>query len=81
MVSAQRRLGSSRVTNSRSTTDGRNLRNLFEYADLRAYMRLFYEHSLLGEALNPGWPRQTAGRALGLWIGWLGGGERITNHT
>ena len=38
-------------------------------------MRLFYDHSLLPEALKPGWPRQTAGRALGLWIGWLGGGE------
>ena len=37
-------------------------------------MRLFYDHSLLNEALKPGWPRQTAGRALGLWIGWLAGG-------
>lgn len=43
-------------------------------------MRLFYEHSLLSEALNPGWPRQTPGRALGLWIGWLGAGERLNGR-
>ncbi|GAA5931523.1 uncharacterized protein JCM15063_001492 [Sporobolomyces koalae] len=55
--------------------DGKNLPHLLEYACLREYMRLFYRHSLLAEALNPGWPRQTAGRALGLWIGWLGGDD------
>ncbi|KAK4058662.1 hypothetical protein OIO90_000106 [Microbotryomycetes sp. JL221] len=58
--------------------DGKNVRHLLEYADLRTYMRLFYKHSLLSEALNPGWPRQTAGRALGLWIGWLGGDDLST---
>ncbi|KWU46528.1 hypothetical protein RHOSPDRAFT_15251 [Rhodotorula sp. JG-1b] len=52
--------------------DGKNLPHLTEYARLHTYMRLFYDHSLLPEALKPGWPRQTAGRALGLWIGWLG---------
>lgn len=56
--------------------DGKNLRHLLDYAYLRTYMRLFYNHSLLTEALKPGWPRHTAGRALGLWIGWLGGGEQ-----
>ncbi|GAA5825437.1 hypothetical protein JCM3770_000807, partial [Rhodotorula araucariae] len=55
--------------------DGKNLPHLLEYADLRQYMRLFYDHSLLTEALKPGWPRQTAGRALGLWIGWLAGDD------
>ncbi|GJN88462.1 hypothetical protein Rhopal_001428-T1 [Rhodotorula paludigena] len=55
--------------------DGKNLPHLLDYADLRSYMRLFYDHSLLAEALNPGWPRHTAGRALGLWIGWLGGDD------
>ncbi|GAA6016630.1 hypothetical protein JCM11491_006024 [Sporobolomyces phaffii] len=55
--------------------DGKNLPHLLEYACLKEYMRLFYRHSLLAEALNPGWPRQTAGRALGLWIGWLGGDD------
>ncbi|GAA5866018.1 hypothetical protein JCM8547_002916 [Rhodosporidiobolus lusitaniae] len=55
--------------------DDKNLPHLLEYASLRAYMRLFYGHSLLAEALKPGWPRQTAGRALGLWIGWLGGDD------
>ena len=55
--------------------DGKNLKHLLEYACLREYMRLFYRHSLLAEALSPGWPRQTVGRALGLWISWLGGGE------
>lgn len=40
-------------------------------------MQLFYKHSLLSEALKPGWPRESAGRALGLWIGWLGGGELL----
>ncbi|GAA5947296.1 hypothetical protein JCM3775_004165 [Rhodotorula graminis] len=55
--------------------DGKNLPHLLEYADLRQYMRLFYDHSLLNEALKPGWPRQTAGRALGLWIGWLAGDD------
>ncbi|KAK4053082.1 hypothetical protein OIV83_001817 [Microbotryomycetes sp. JL201] len=58
--------------------DGKNLRHLTEYADLKTYMRLFHKHSLLSEALNPGWPRQTAGRALGLWIGWLGGDDLST---
>ena len=57
--------------------DGKNLKHLLEYACLREYMRLFYRHSLLAEALSPGWPRQTVGRALGLWISWLGGGEYI----
>lgn len=38
-------------------------------------MKLFYKHSLLSEALRPGWPRQSAGRSLGLWIGWIAGGE------
>ncbi|GAA5845294.1 hypothetical protein JCM11251_006391 [Rhodosporidiobolus azoricus] len=55
--------------------DGKNLPHLLEYASLRNYMRLFYDHSLLAEALKPGWPRQTAGRALGLWVGWLGGDD------
>ncbi|TNY18841.1 hypothetical protein DMC30DRAFT_402050 [Rhodotorula diobovata] len=55
--------------------DGKNLPHLLEYAELRQYMRLFYDHSLLNEALKPGWPRQTAGRALGLWIGWLAGDD------
>jgi hypothetical protein len=55
--------------------DDKNLPHLLEYALLRTYMRLFYKHSLMSEALKPGWPRQSAGRALGLWIGWLGGGE------
>ncbi|GAA5957651.1 hypothetical protein JCM3765_001467 [Sporobolomyces pararoseus] len=55
--------------------DEKNLKHLLEYAKLREYMKLFYKHSLLAEALNPGWPRQTAGRALGLWIGWLGGDD------
>ncbi|GAA5970151.1 hypothetical protein JCM11641_000289 [Rhodosporidiobolus odoratus] len=58
--------------------DGRNLPHLLDYAHLRTYMRLFYDHSLLTEALRPGWPRQTAGRALGLWIGWLGGDDLST---
>ncbi|BGP14001.1 hypothetical protein JCM10213v2_001939 [Rhodosporidiobolus nylandii] len=58
--------------------DGKNLPHLLDYADLRTYMRLFYDHSLLTEALKPGWPRQTAGRALGLWIGWLGGDDLST---
>ncbi|GAA6061770.1 hypothetical protein JCM10212_001376, partial [Sporobolomyces blumeae] len=58
--------------------DGKNLPHLLEYACLRDYMRLFHRHSLLAEALNPGWPRQTAGRALGLWIGWLGGDDLAT---
>ncbi|GAA5898006.1 hypothetical protein JCM5296_001451 [Sporobolomyces johnsonii] len=58
--------------------DGKNLPHLLDYACLRTYMRLFYNHSLLAEALNPGWPRQTAGRALGLWIGWLGGDDLST---
>ncbi|GAA5978046.1 hypothetical protein JCM10908_004209 [Rhodotorula pacifica] len=55
--------------------DGKNLPHLTDYARLHTYMRLFYDHSLLPEALKPGWPRQTAGRALGLWIGWLGGDD------
>lgn len=38
-------------------------------------MKLFYKQALLNEAMSPGWPRQTAGRALGLWIGWLGGDD------
>ncbi|SGY77423.1 BQ5605_C005g03633 [Microbotryum silenes-dioicae] len=54
---------------------GKNLAHLVEYGLMRDYMRLFYEHSLFTEALNPGWPRQTPGRALGLWIGWLGGDD------
>ncbi|GAA5890371.1 hypothetical protein JCM6882_008811 [Rhodosporidiobolus microsporus] len=58
--------------------DGKNLPHLLDYASLRTYMRLFYDHSLLAEALKPGWPRQTAGRALGLWIGWLGGDDLST---
>ncbi|KAM0792476.1 hypothetical protein ACM66B_005150 [Microbotryomycetes sp. NB124-2] len=58
--------------------DGKNLKHLTEYADLKTYMRLFHKHSLLSEALNPGWPRQTAGRALGLWIGWLGSDDLST---
>lgn len=57
------------------TADGRNLRHLLEYACLRVYMKLFYKQALLNEAMSPGWPRQTAGRALGLWIGWLGGDD------
>lgn len=61
----------------RTLTDGKNLPHLLEYAELRQYMRLFYDHSLLNEALKPGWPRQTAGRALGLWIGWLAGGALL----
>ncbi|SCV69543.1 BQ2448_2563 [Microbotryum intermedium] len=56
-------------------SDGKNLAHLVGYGLMRTYMRLFYEHSLFTEALNPGWPRQTAGRALGLWIGWLGGDD------
>ena len=35
-------------------------------------MQLFYRHSLLSEALRPGWPRESIGGALGLWAGWLG---------
>ncbi|BGP30196.1 hypothetical protein JCM10296v2_001948 [Rhodotorula toruloides] len=58
--------------------DGKNLPHLLDYAYLRTYMRLFYNHSLLTEALKPGWPRHTAGRALGLWIGWLGGDDLST---
>lgn len=56
--------------------DGKNLRHLLEYANLKTYTKLFYEHSLLSDALKPGWPRQSAGRGLGLWIGWLGGGTQ-----
>ena len=59
----------------RNSADGKNLVHLLEYACLRMYTRLFYKHSLLSEAMRPGWPRQSAGRALGLWIGWLGGGQ------
>ncbi|BGP53908.1 hypothetical protein JCM8202_006101 [Rhodotorula sphaerocarpa] len=58
--------------------DGKNMPHLVEYARLHTYMRLFYDHSLLPEALKPGWPRQTAGRALGLWISWLGGDDLST---
>jgi hypothetical protein len=58
--------------------DDKNLHHLLEYARLKDYMRLFYRHSLLAEALNPGWPRQTPGRALGLWIGWLAGDDLLS---
>ncbi|KAL8278021.1 hypothetical protein RQP46_009653 [Phenoliferia psychrophenolica] len=61
--------------------DDRNLDHLVEYACLRMYTRLFYKHSLLSEAMRPGWPRQSAGRALGLWIGWLGGDDISTETT
>lgn len=54
--------------------DEKNLAHLLDYGLLRSYMRLFYRHSLMSEALKPGWPRESAGRALGMWIGWLGGG-------
>lgn len=57
-----------------TSPDSKNLAHLVEYGLLRTYMKLFYKHSLLSEALRPGWPRQSAGRALGLWIGWLAGG-------
>ncbi|KAM0754135.1 hypothetical protein T439DRAFT_172170 [Meredithblackwellia eburnea MCA 4105] len=61
--------------------DSRNLDHLIEYACLRTYTRLFYKHSLLSEAMRPGWPRQSAGRGLGLWIGWLGGDDVATETT
>lgn len=62
-------------------SDSKNLANLVDYGLLRTYMKLFYKHSLLSEALRPGWPRQSAGRSLGLWIGWLGGGEHFLPST
>ncbi|GAA6026906.1 hypothetical protein JCM8097_005951 [Rhodosporidiobolus ruineniae] len=58
--------------------DGKNLPHLLDYAYLRTFIRLFYDQSLLQDALKPGWPRQTAGRALGLWIGWLVGNDLST---
>ncbi len=69
-----------RQSNWYCSLDGNNVKHLTEYGLLRTYMRLFYKHSLLSEALRPGWPRQSAGRALGLWIGWLGGGKSFSRH-
>ncbi|KAI5476237.1 hypothetical protein MNV49_007937 [Pseudohyphozyma bogoriensis] len=58
--------------------DGKNLEHLLHYADLKTYTRLFYKFSLLSDAMKPGWPRQSPGRGLGLWIGWLGGDDLST---
>ena len=55
-------------------TDGKNMEHLLpEDAafNLHKFLRLYHEQNLLVEAIKPGFPDETIGRTLVMWIAWL----------
>ncbi|ORY25359.1 hypothetical protein BCR39DRAFT_290672 [Naematelia encephala] len=52
--------------------DGKNLQHLLSKDfHLPAFIQLYHEQNLLMAAVEPGYPSETVGRALVMWIAWL----------
>ncbi|WVO15750.1 hypothetical protein L204_103412 [Cryptococcus depauperatus] len=54
--------------------DGKNIKHLMgrqAMVDLPAFLDLYHRQHLLAAALAPGYPKETVGRSVAMWIGWL----------
>lgn len=51
--------------------DGKNVEHLLAGSFLPIFLRLYHEQHLLPAAVQPGYPAETVGRALTMWIAWL----------
>jgi hypothetical protein len=61
------------------TLDGKNIRHLVSPSGLLylpTFLQLYHKQHLLAAALEPGYPAETEGRSLIMWIAWLLSGYR-----
>jgi hypothetical protein len=52
--------------------DGKNIQHFSSSGlDLIRFLRMYHEQHMLAAALQPGYPAETVGRTLVMWISWL----------
>nr|XP_031861821.1 uncharacterized protein CI109_002650 [Kwoniella shandongensis]KAA5528893.1 hypothetical protein CI109_002650 [Kwoniella shandongensis] len=64
--------------------DGKNLRHLSgpeAIFDLSTFLDLYHEQQMLAAAVEPGYPAETVGRSLAMWIAWLVNGSGSSDET
>nr|XP_018265834.1 uncharacterized protein I303_02208 [Kwoniella dejecticola CBS 10117]OBR87992.1 hypothetical protein I303_02208 [Kwoniella dejecticola CBS 10117] len=64
--------------------DGKNLEHLIgpkATIHLPALLELYHEQHFLAAAVEPGYPAETVGRSLAMWIAWLVGGSGAPDET
>ncbi|KAK8846672.1 hypothetical protein IAR55_005759 [Kwoniella newhampshirensis] len=64
--------------------DGKNSRHLFgseAIFDLSTFLELYHEQQMLAAAVEPGYPAETVGRSLAMWIAWLVDGSGSSDET
>ncbi|WVF70166.1 hypothetical protein IAT40_004954 [Kwoniella sp. CBS 6097] len=64
--------------------DGKNTEYLVgpkAIAHLPTFLDLYHEQHLLSAAVEPGYPSETVGRSLAMWIAWLVGGAGPADET
>ncbi|WVW78827.1 hypothetical protein I302_100789 [Kwoniella bestiolae CBS 10118] len=64
--------------------DGKNIEHLVgpkATVNLPSFLELYHEQHFLAAAVEPGYPAETVGRSLAMWIAWLVGGSGPPDET
>ncbi|WWD00214.1 hypothetical protein V866_007123 [Kwoniella sp. B9012] len=64
--------------------DGKNIKHLIgpkATVNLLTFLELYHDQHFLAAAVEPGYPAETVGRSLAMWVAWLVGGSGPPDET